>query len=57
MEYVRETVTEEIISGKKMKVIVRSNRPSKEAIKRCAETMAKILVQVEERQKHKEIKE
>ncbi|MCW6094537.1 hypothetical protein LAV60_15305 [Clostridium sporogenes] len=57
MEYVRETITEEIIGGKKMKVIVRANRPSKEGIKRCAETMAKILTQVEERQNHTEKRE
>jgi hypothetical protein len=53
-KYVTETVKEKIIGGKKVTVIVRANVPSPEAIKRCAETMARIVVQVEEREKQKE---
>lgn len=54
MEFVRETVTEEMISGKKMKVTVRSNRPSKESWKRFIETVARNNIKAEERQKQKE---
>ncbi|WML34027.1 hypothetical protein [Clostridium sp. OS1-26] len=49
MEYTDVTVKEKIINGKKFKITVRANMPSPEAIKKCAETMVRILREIDER--------
>lgn len=51
MEYTDVTVKEKIIDGKKFKITVRANVPSTEAIKRCAETMVRIVREIEERKR------
>ncbi|WP_291547820.1 hypothetical protein [Clostridium sp. HMP27] len=46
-----EIVKEQMINRQMFKIIVRTNRPSPEAIKRCAEIMLKLNQQVDERAK------
>ncbi|MGC7871539.1 hypothetical protein ACPUYX_08390 [Desulfosporosinus sp. SYSU MS00001] len=52
-EWVTDITKKELINGKWVTVHFKANRPSPEAIKRCAETMVRIVRQCGER-KNKE---
>lgn len=48
-QYTYEKTEDKMINGKMSRITVRANTPSQTAIKRCAETMTRIVQQVEQR--------